>query len=185
VAASLDGKRYGWTDTEFFRLVFTEDSSGLKKYISYTIEDFDFCLGRGALDLILFLGDRPLMICPETTPHNPDGTCISGMFPYDHFKNRSLKENIAKRNEWIIKKCPKEGTEEFISRVIQIDNVCMGKNARDLIAFLGDRTFYVCPPNFARNPDGTCATGIIPYQLQEDGGNLKSRNQWILKNCPN
>ena len=134
---------------------------------------------------MLFLQDKPLMICPEIAPRNPDGTCVSGMYPYDHFKNRPLEENIVKRNEWILKNCPLEGSKEFIERVISIDNVCMGKKAQELIAFLGDRTFYVCPPNSPRNPDGTCTAGIIPYQNQEDEDNLKSRNQWILKSCSN
>lgn len=185
IAASLDGKRYGWTTSDYFRLIFTEDTESLRRYVAYTLEDFDLCLGRGALDLILFLGDRQLMVCPEAAPHNPDGTCITGMYPYDYFKNRPKEENLARRNEWILKKCPREGTSEFISKIIAMDNVCLGKKANELISILGDRIFYVCPPNHARNSDGTCQTGIIPYQLREEGDNLKSRNEWILKNCPN
>jgi hypothetical protein len=185
IAASLDGKRYGYTTSDYFRLIFTEDPRSLKKYIAYTLEDFDLCLGKGALDLILLLGDRPLMMCPETAPHNTDGTCVSGMYPYDYFANRPLEENLVKRNEWILKKCPKEGTDDFIKRTIHIDNVCMGKRANELISILGDRIFYVCPPKHLRNPDGTCVTGIIPYQLEVEGDNIKSRNNWILKYCPN
>ncbi len=185
VAASLDGKKYGYTTSDFFRLIYTEDPKSLGKFIAYTLEDFDLCLGRGALDLMLFLGDRPLMMCPETAPHNPDGTCVSGMYPYEFFINRPLEENIAKRNEWILKKCPLEGSESFIKKVIDIDNVCMGKKGQELIALLGERTFYVCPPYAPRNPDGTCVTGIVPYKSEEDGDHLQSRNNWILKYCRN
>jgi hypothetical protein len=64
-----------------------------------------------------------------------------------------------------------------------MENVCMGKTPSELISLLGDRIFYVCPPDNPRNQDGTCIQGIVPYQLEEEGDNIKARNDWIRKYC--
>jgi hypothetical protein len=185
IAGSLDGKKYGWTTSNLFRLIYTQDPKSLKKFINYSIQDFNLCMGRTALNLILFLEKRPLLVCPENAPRHQDGTCETGMYPYDHFNNRPIEENLVKRDAWILTHCPVEGNEEFITKTIAQNNVCMGKKASELISFLGNRILYICPPADARNPDGTCVTGMVPYQLHEEGDNTKARNNWILKYCPN
>jgi hypothetical protein len=106
------------------------------------------------------------------------------MYPYDYFKNRPLAENLVKRDSWILKNCPVEGNEEFIKSTVAQNNVCLGKNASQLISFLGDRILFVCPPSEARNPDGTCITGLVPYKIEEGTNNNHSRNEWIIKYCP-
>jgi hypothetical protein len=183
VAASLDERKYGYAARRIIRATLTESSKELEKYLKYTAEDFKLCLGRSALNLILFLEKRPLLVCPETAPRNPDGTCIEGMYPYGYFKTSPLKENLEKRNSWIYNNCPKEGSEEYIKKVTQIEAVCLGKSPTELISILGTRPFYVCPEKFPKNPDGTCISGIIPYQLEIEEDNLNSRNEWIIKYC--
>jgi hypothetical protein len=183
VAATLDGKRYGHTANPVFRTIFTEDPKSLDKYIKYTAEDFNLCLGRSALNLILFLEKRPLLVCPEKAPRREDGTCIEGMYPYDYFKNASFEQNIKKRNTWIFNNCPKEGDEGYIQKITQVESVCLKKSPTELIQLLGNRPFFVCPIDFPKNPDGTCTGGIIPYQLEIEGDNLNSRNDWIIKYC--
>ncbi len=185
IAASLDGKKYGWTSSDLFRLIFTQDSDSLKKFTKYTTEDFNLCLGRTAIGLILFLQDRPFLVCPPNAPKNQDGTCATGMYPYDYYANRPLEENIRKRDNWIFENCPREGNEEYLSKVISSQNVCLNRTAKELVALLGDRNFYVCPPDAPRNQDETCINGMIPYEMKRGEDNIKSRNKWILKYCPN
>jgi hypothetical protein len=183
VAATLDGKRYGYAANPYFRFIYTESPKAIEKYIKYTAEDFELCLGRSAINLILFLEKRQLLICPQKAPKNPDGTCVEGMYPYDFLKNAPLGENIKKRNAWIFNNCPKEGDEKYIQKITQVESVCMKKNPTEIIQLLGTRPFYVCPAEFPKNPDGTCENGIIPYSLETDGNNLNKRNEWIVKYC--
>lgn len=183
VAATADGKRYGHTANPLFRLIYTENRKELEKYIKYTAEDFELCLGRSALNLILFLEKRPLLVCPAKASRNSDGTCVEGMYPYDYFKNAPLQKNLEKRDAWILKNCPKEGNDEYIQKITQVESVCMQKSPSEIIQLLGTRPFYVCPVDFPKNPDGTCLNGIIPYQLEIESDNLKTRNEWIIKYC--
>ncbi len=183
IAASLDEKHFGNASRTIIRAILLESPQEINKYIKYTAEDFNLCLGKSAIELILFLDNRPLLVCPVNAPRNPDGTCREGMYPYDWMKNAPLEENLKKRNSWIYKNCPSEGSEDYISKITQYENICMGKKADDIIKSLGDRPFYVCPLTYPKNPDGTCVSGLIPYYFNVEGDNLKSRNEWIIKNC--
>ncbi len=183
VSATIDGKRYGHTTNPLFRLIYTESPKALEKYIKYTADDFELCLGRSALNLILFLEKRPLQVCPKKAPRKIDGTCVEGMYPYDYFQNAPPEQNIKKRNAWIYNNCPMEGGEEYVQKITQVESVCLRKSPSELIQLLGTRPLFVCPADFPKNPDGTCESGIIPYQQENEGDNIKSRNDWIIKYC--
>ncbi|TDJ03792.1 MAG: hypothetical protein E2O68_09395 [Deltaproteobacteria bacterium] len=186
VAASLDGYRYGVVDHNLFRLRYFIDPKALEKFTKYSIKELDLCLGRTAANLMLFLGDRRLLICPDSSPHNLDGTCKRGMTPYDHYKNRPEEENIKRRDKWILKNCPVEGPEQYVQRIVNQYNVCRGRSGRDIIRNLGGRTFYVCPPERKRDGEGFCLTGMVPYKndFKTIKENKRSRNEWIMKYCP-
>jgi hypothetical protein len=186
IAASLDGYRYGVVDHSLFRLRYFNDKKALEKFTKYSVKELDLCLGRTAANLILFLADRRLLICPESADRNMDGTCKKGMTPYDHFANRPEEENLKKRNDWIYKNCPVEGPEQYVQKIVNQYNVCRGKSARYIIKSLGNKTFYVCPPGEKRDSPGFCQTGMVPYKndFETQKENNRARNEWLMKYCP-
>ena len=179
IAASEDGYRYGVFDDSLFRLRYFRDSKALENYNKLSVRELNLCMDKTAAELILFLGERRFLVCPKKAPRNEDGTCKSGMTPYDYISNRSKEYNIRLRNKWIMENCPKEGPDEYIQKIVSKDNICMGKSGPEIIKMLGDKMLYVCPPEAPKNRDKTCKSGMLPYKAD-----IRSRNEWIMKFCP-
>lgn len=187
VAASLDGYRYGVVDHNLFRIRYFNDPDALKKFTKYSVKELDLCLGRTAANLILFLAERPLLICPENDVRNMDGTCKKGMIPYAHYKNRPEEENNKRRNDWIFKNCPVEGPKEYVEKIVSQYNICKGRSAPYIIKHLDNHTFYVCPPSEKiKDSAGFCRTGMVPYKNDYETikENVRSRNEWLMRVCP-
>jgi hypothetical protein len=199
VAASDNGLHYGDVDWSDFRTRTVSSKRAIKKFLKYSKNDQELCLGKTATELILLLEKRKFLICPLKAARHSDGTCKEGMTPYDYYSNRPEEENLKKRDDWIIKKCPKLTEEKTIREMTKKQNVCLGKSGHQLIKMIGDKTFYVCDPKsvFKNKKTGLCEFGMIPYtksllilSSKEKYGDrsaedrLRMRNEWIMKYCP-
>ena len=144
VAASKNGKHYGdalWTD---FRTRILSEKKAANVFKKFAHKNFETCLGRTAAELILFLGDRRFLICPEKDPRNKDGTCKTGLDPYGYSTSAKLNENLEKRNNWIMKTCPKLTEDEKIKKMIKKESLCRGMSGNQIIRHLGKKPFFVC-----------------------------------------
>jgi len=186
VAASKDGRNFGSYETGIFGIYPTQSKKFLEGYLELLRKEENLCLDRAASELILLLGNRKFLVCPENAPKNLDGTCKDGFTPYGHFSNKPVKENVARRNEWIMKNCPKLGSEEYVKSVIKTSNICRGKTAMQIIDIMGSDPFYVCRPNAPRLQNGFCASGMMPYSWFSNRplkANIRARNGWLLQTC--
>ena len=80
-----------------------------------------------------------------------------------------------------------KAVQEFKKFTNKNFEICLGKTAAELILFLGDRQFFVCPKDDERNEDSTCKRGLNPYKHSKNKSkkeNTELRNEWIIKNCP-
>ena len=187
VAASKNGKHYGdalWTD---FRTRILSEKKAVEVFKQFAHKNYETCLGKTATELILFLGDRQFLVCPEKEPRNKDGTCKNGMNPYGHSASADMKENLEKRNDWIMKTCPKLTEDEKIKKMIKKENICLGMSGNQIIRYLGKRPFYACNPDHVdRDSKGFCKSGWKPYQdtiESEEKDPLRARNEWLMKRC--
>jgi|GEM_PF-4920306 len=186
VSASKDGVNFGNYETSVFSVYPTQSEKFLDGYIELLQKDEGLCLGKAASELILLLGNRKYLVCPENAEKRSDGTCKKGMVPYGHFSNQSLKDNLKRRNQWIMKNCPKLGSQKFTEMIIKSENICRGKTALQIIDMIGDAPFYVCASNSPRLKNGFCVSGMMPYPWFSNRPlikNIKARNGWILQTC--
>lgn len=186
VAASKDGEVFGSYETALFGVYPTQSEKFLEGYIEMLQKEENICLGKAASELILFLGNKKHLICPENAPKKIDGTCQEGFTPYAHFANRPLEANLKRRDQWIMKNCPRLGSNEYAKMMIKQENVCRKKTATQIIDLIGENQFFVCPNKAPRTDDGFCVSGMTPYQWFSNRPmleNIKARNGWLLQTC--
>jgi len=186
VAASKDGKVFGNYETSIFGVYPTQSEKFLEGYIDALKKEENLCLGKAASELVLFLGNRQYLVCPEMSPKKLDGTCQRGFTPYGHYTNRPLKDNLERRNQWIMKHCPRLGTDEYTKMMISKENVCRGKTAVEIIDLIGEEQFFVCPKDAPRTEKGFCVSGMTPYEWYSNRPakeNIRIRNGWLLQTC--
>lgn len=187
IAANFDDKNWTKVSSTVFQVMPINPDLFKKDFISTTITEESICLGRFSEELKLFLGERPLYICPKTDSRNPDGTCKSGMIPYSSFKNRSNPENLLARDQFIDEHCPRLIGDYYLAEVLKNENICQGYTAPQIIKFLGEFPFYVCPKKDTnRDQNRLCIAGMIPYNYDsnsKDLFNIRSRDEWLAKNC--
>ena len=197
MAASKNGLHYGDVDWNDFRTRTVSSKRAIKDFLKFSKNDQELCLGKTAAELIIFLEDRKFIICPKNAKRNNDGTCTEGMTPYDYYSNRSKDENLKKRNEWIISKCPKLHKDEEVRKMVEKRNICGGKSGQQIIKIIGKNPFYICKVkgDLKDKKTGLCKGGFIPYldaPLLEDSKKedlkpedyLRARDEWIMKFCP-
>ena len=169
----------------------------IKDFVKFSKDDQELCLGKTAAELIVFLEDKKFLVCPKNAKRNQDGTCVQGMTPYDHYSNRPKNENLKKRNEWIISKCPKLHKDEEIKKMVKKRNICLGKSGQQLIKMIGNKAFYICESqgSLKDKKTGLCLGGFIPYLdaplLTESNKEdlrpedfTRARDEWLMKFCP-
>jgi hypothetical protein len=186
VAASKDGKTFGHYDHSIFGVYPTQSEKFLDGFIEVLRKDENLCLGKAASELILFLGDKKYLVCPENAPKKADGTCVDGFTPYGHFTNSPLKDNLKRRDDWIMKNCPRLGSDQYEKMIIEKTNICQGKTGVMIIDSIGDDPFFVCPKDSLRDEMGFCVSGMTPYQWFSNKPlieNIKERNRWLMKAC--
>lgn len=82
---------------------------------------------------------------------------------------------------------PKENLNDFIKSTVSDENICQGRFAFELKAFLGERPLFICPQNSARDKSGFCINGMKPYPWFNNkplNENIIERDKFIDNHCP-